>query len=819
MTFSNNATDGYSASNYQVSTVAGQGNYSTIQFAIDSAVTNGAGSLNPIVVWIQSGYYTENLTLAPYVSLAGALDPSTGAGVSITGNAIYPDPSSGNLSITNIGFVTANSSAALSFQSTRTSTIDLDSVFCDGATGIGFECIGSGMTVNCKNISLKAASGGICKNISAGTIQFISSVSNFNSTASTISGGTLQLLACNETDAFAVTGSGELQAFDTVIQSSALACVDLGAAAVALMVNCSLATSNSNTITGTGTLEYANLVALQTGTPLDPGLTLVALNTFPSSSGVTLDGDTGSATGSTINLIGSNAGASVSFSASGSNIQLNLGDSSSNVILGSGTGGTGTFNAMVGSSSGGSLSGSFNATVGYSSLSASTNTSANISSLGYSVFSGLKSGVNDIGIGSSTGNAYTGSESNNILLNSPGVVGESNVLRLGSGTGTSNTQLSKAFISGINGNTVSSAMMVTINSSTNQMGVQSIPATGITTVGDVTSGSVAFNGTAGTTLTGTTAGLTLTAATNSGNGADVILEAGATSGTNNNGGRVYLTAGNASGTSTNGGFIQITGGSGGTSSSIGGAVNLLGGAGGSASGAGGAILIQGGPSTTSSSGGAVSILSGSGGSSSGSSGNVQISTGNNTGTSNASGNINVITGTASGTNQAGGVITLTAGQSTGTGAPGYVLIKCDPSRTSSSSSLNTPISRVLVNGFINPITSASSTAILQPVLNTGNLAGGMLNYTIEASNGTDYQCATGIVAYSMTNKAGTITGTAANLGSEVQNITGVNSITNTWAVDSSGNLNLTSTSTLVGVTIYRITYTAFSNSQHDIQYF
>lgn len=280
MTFSNNATDGYSASNYQVSTVAGQGNYSTIQFAIDSAVTNGSGSLNPIVVWIQSGYYTENLTLAPYVSLAGALDPSTGAGVSITGNAIYPDPSSGNLSITNIGFVTQNSSAALSFQSTRTSTIDLDSVFCDGAAGIGFECTGSGMTVNCKNISLKSASGGICKNISDGTVEFISSFSNFNGTPSTISGGILQLLACGETDAFVLSGSAELQAFDTVIQSSALACVDLGAAAAALMVNCSLASTNTYAISGTGTLEYANLVALQTGTPLDPGLTSVPLPTF-----------------------------------------------------------------------------------------------------------------------------------------------------------------------------------------------------------------------------------------------------------------------------------------------------------------------------------------------------------------------------------------------------------------------------------------------------------------------------------------------------------------------------------------------------------
>jgi len=48
----------------------------------------------------------------------------------------------------------------------------------------------------------------------------------------------------------------------------------------------------------------------------------------------------------------------------------------------------------------------------------------------------LVTGVNNIGLGASVGSAYTTSESNNILLSSAGVVGESNVIRIGTqGTG------------------------------------------------------------------------------------------------------------------------------------------------------------------------------------------------------------------------------------------------------------------------------------------------------------------------------------------------------------------------------------------------
>lgn len=221
---------------------------------------------------------------------------------------------------------------------------------------------------------------------------------------------------------------------------------------------------------------------------------------------VTIDGDTGSATGSTISLNALNTGGSTaSFQASGSAITLNLSDGSANTILGldSGTFNTGTSNtcvgfssmAMVGTSnnvvvgdsvfgqltgsnnvavgsqigSGNPFSGNYNSTVGsfslyvttagdnntsigYSNLSASTS-GGNNTCLGSSSMTSLLTGTDNIAIGYLSGNAYTGSESSNLCCGSAGVVGESNTIHIGTqGTGTG--QQNACYIAGIFGVTV-----------------------------------------------------------------------------------------------------------------------------------------------------------------------------------------------------------------------------------------------------------------------------------------------------------------------------------------------------------------------------
>jgi hypothetical protein len=203
----------------------------------------------------------------------------------------------------------------------------------------------------------------------------------------------------------------------------------------------------------------------------------------------TIDGDTGSATGSTITFNGlPQAGASVSFSASGSTVLLNTSD-----ILGN-------LNTLIGSGAG-------NATVvadGGSNTGVGSNALASLGAVNFNTAIGIdagafNSGTGNIFVGANTGQNYTGSESYNVLVGSfnSGTVAESNTLHIGSATGTDPGELTAAFISGINGFTGSSGtMMVTIDS-TDQLGVAALPSSGIATIdgdtGSATGSTVTFN--------------------------------------------------------------------------------------------------------------------------------------------------------------------------------------------------------------------------------------------------------------------------------------------------------------------------------------
>ena len=260
---------------------------------------------------------------------------------------------------------------------------------------------------------------------------------------------------------------------------------------------------------------------------------------------VTLDGDTGTASGSIVDIVtDSLCGSSVVFVGNGdAAIQLGVTDSNNNTLIGNASGNysisgssntglgysalagltDGNNNVAVGLYAGTALtSGSDCVAIGYQALMSSQTDSFN-TAIGSSALMALMGGEQNIGIGGNAlklsvadsnnfavgfnalvnlnggsynasigtgtlaelltgsyniaigsngaGENYTGAESSNILFNNLGVVGESNTLRIGAGTGTSNEQLSTSFIAGINGVTNTSAKLVTINSTTDQLGV------------------------------------------------------------------------------------------------------------------------------------------------------------------------------------------------------------------------------------------------------------------------------------------------------------------------------------------------------------
>jgi hypothetical protein len=119
---------------------------------------------------------------------------------------------------------------------------------------------------------------------------------------------------------------------------------------------------------------------------------------------------------------------------------------------------SGIHNTGVGNSSLTSITtDSYNTAVGDGSLQFITAGTTYNTGMGYLCMQNMTGGSNNTALGfypiSGCGSNYTGSESNNILINHPGVLGESNVMHIGvSGSGAS--EIDTTYIAGIYGSTV-----------------------------------------------------------------------------------------------------------------------------------------------------------------------------------------------------------------------------------------------------------------------------------------------------------------------------------------------------------------------------
>ena len=131
--------------------------------------------------------------------------------------------------------------------------------------------------------------------------------------------------------------------------------------------------------------------------------------------------------------------------------------------------------------------------------------------IGYNAGCSGTGGYNTV-IGWESGSNYTAAESSNVLLNNPGTSSESNVLRIGAGTGTGTQELNSAFISGIRGITSATAdQVLTVNSSDQIASIASGTAGQVLTSNGsgnapsfqaASGGSISITGDSGGTLTG-----------------------------------------------------------------------------------------------------------------------------------------------------------------------------------------------------------------------------------------------------------------------------------------------------------------------------
>jgi hypothetical protein len=298
------------------------------------------------------------------------------------------------------------------------------------------------------------------------------------------------------------------------------------------------ATDGQLPIGSTGVNPVLAALTAGTGINITNGAGSITIDSTVTSGIVTIDGDTGSVTGATVKISGTTSGSSVSFVASGTTLDLDVTDIHENTFIGelagngavAGTNNTGVGYDVFPSISAGTnntgvgwqachsiVNGANNTAFGYGALGAAD--PGQTTAIGALALGSITGGLHNVAVGYNSGTAYTGTESDNILIGTDvtGTLGESGVIRIGvEGTQT------ECFIAGISGVVVANTNMVTIDTVTGQMGSATLPSSGITTLagdtGSATGATVTIEtlpGTNGGTLNFSGSGATLTLNTTS----------------------------------------------------------------------------------------------------------------------------------------------------------------------------------------------------------------------------------------------------------------------------------------------------------------
>ncbi len=193
----------------------------------------------------------------------------------------------------------------------------------------------------------------------------------------------------------------------------------------------------------------------------------------PSGGITTINGNSGSATGSTVTISTITNSGTSTFIASGSSSTLQFHDAGLNVVIGYGilapvgsnntglgytvfnTGITGSSNTAVGKSASQNLtSGANNSAFGVGAIQNVDTGQQNTAIGGGNAGGSITTGSFNTFLGYNAGTSYTTSDSSNICINSVGSSGESNTTRIGV-QGTGDLQQDTCFIAGITGASVS----------------------------------------------------------------------------------------------------------------------------------------------------------------------------------------------------------------------------------------------------------------------------------------------------------------------------------------------------------------------------
>jgi hypothetical protein len=269
----------YSTAKGHIVDSTGHGDFTTIGAALTAASSGQT-------IFIRPGTYTENPVLVAGVNLVAFTQDSTTPTVTIVGECTFSG--AGTVTLSNL-FLKTNSSYFLAVTGSSASVVNLEGCYldCSNNTGIDFTSSSASASITCTNCTGNIATTGISlfTSSSAGSLNFyLCDINNTGSatTASTISAGDLYINNCYlafpittsstasivilglqiagiNTTCLTLGGSGLTQAEFMVANSGTASAISIGSSCTLTLDNSRIYSSNTNAITGTGTLEAADV--------------------------------------------------------------------------------------------------------------------------------------------------------------------------------------------------------------------------------------------------------------------------------------------------------------------------------------------------------------------------------------------------------------------------------------------------------------------------------------------------------------------------------------------------------------------------------
>lgn len=268
--------DDFSPANIVVSPTANVGNFTTMTAAIAAAVSGNT-------IWVRAGTYTENWTGKAGVTVAGMLGGEAIGSVTFNGKITFTD--SGSFVISGCRLQT-NGDFALVVSGANSCGVQLEECFvlCTNNTGISFtnSNAASGISVLDTDMSTSAAGIAFYASSSPGNMVFgnvFTNNSGGTTTPSNNSAGAVNIEQCSWVGPISTSGTAGVGIFNTLIDSDGTttfthngtgltraeqaifvsgvaSSISIGAGAVLNASNITVSSSNTNAITGAGTLNY-----------------------------------------------------------------------------------------------------------------------------------------------------------------------------------------------------------------------------------------------------------------------------------------------------------------------------------------------------------------------------------------------------------------------------------------------------------------------------------------------------------------------------------------------------------------------------------